>query len=164
MPTRFLYGVLLFSALALWGVFLAPKKLQAAATTLQSSGTTRSVGQTSNQSAKTTTATQTNSLLMRNQRIMGLDGSVAYQGDVDLTPVVARINRGERDKHPNDGAVYKNRSGSLPHKATGYYHEYVVRTPHLRGVGPQRLILGQGGEMFYTPDHYKTFIPLNHNN
>jgi filamentous hemagglutinin len=29
------------------------------------------------------------------------------------------------------------------------------------GAGPQRIVSGQGGELYYTPDHYKTFIPLN---
>jgi len=31
----------------------------------------------------------------------------------------------------------------------------------VNGPGPQRVIQGQGGELFYTPDHYGTFIPLN---
>ncbi|XHC14073.1 hypothetical protein ABWH98_26005 [Labrenzia sp. ac12] len=29
------------------------------------------------------------------------------------------------------------------------------------GQGPQRVIQGQGGGLYYTPDHYGTFIPLN---
>jgi hypothetical protein len=38
-----------------------------------------------------------------------------------------------------------------------------VRSPHSGTIrpGPQRIITGQGGEFFYTPDHYQTFIPLN---
>ena len=47
----------------------------------------------------------------------------------------------------------------LPVKSdSSYYHEYVVRTPGLSAVGPQRLILGRDGEAYYTPDHYDTFI------
>jgi ribonuclease T1 len=103
-----------------------------------------------------------NALVMQNQTILGLDGSVVYKGDVDLAPVFARIEAGERDKHPNDGSVYTNREGTLPRKARGYYLEYVVRTKGLpqRLVGPQRLILGKNGDAWYTPDHYQTFIQV----
>ncbi|NWE46962.1 hypothetical protein HX857_14370 [Pseudomonas gingeri] len=27
-------------------------------------------------------------------------------------------------------------------------------------MGPQRIVVGKGGEMYYTPDHYKTFVPI----
>ncbi|MFN8482986.1 MAG: RHS repeat-associated core domain-containing protein [Anaerolineae bacterium] len=47
---------------------------------------------------------------------------------------------------------------SLPAQRSGYYTEYVVPTPGYTGVGPQRLVVGQGGEAYYTPDHYQTFI------
>lgn len=42
----------------------------------------------------------------------------------------------------------------------GYYTEYVHPTPGILGPGPQRIVVGQGGEMYYTADHYKTFIPF----
>lgn len=43
----------------------------------------------------------------------------------------------------------------------GYYNEFVHPTLGARGAGPQRIVRGRGGELYYTPDHYKTFIPLN---
>lgn len=97
-------------------------------------------------------------LIMRDQRIYALDGSLAYRGDVDLQPVLDRIEAGERDRHPNDGSVFANREGRLPRKPRGYYTEWVIRTPGLREVGPQRLITGQQGEVYYTPDHYDSFV------
>lgn len=97
-------------------------------------------------------------LIMRDQRIYALDGSLAYRGDVDLQPVLDRIEAGERDRHPNDGSVFGNREGRLPRKPRGYYTEWVIRTPGLREVGPQRLITGQQGEVYYTPDHYDSFV------
>lgn len=98
------------------------------------------------------------SLVMRDQRIYALDGSLAYRGDVDLQPVLDRIEAGERDRHPNDGSVFANREGRLPRKPRGYYTEWVIRTPGLREVGPQRLVTGQQGEVYYTPDHYDSFV------
>ncbi|MBO6858021.1 MAG: hypothetical protein JJ875_14045 [Roseibium sp.] len=49
----------------------------------------------------------------------------------------------------------------LPSQPEAYYTEYVHPTPGVIGQGPQRVIQGQGGGLYYTPDHYGTFIPLN---
>jgi len=95
---------------------------------------------------------------MRDQQIHDEQGRLVFDGDVDLGPVLARIAAGERDSHRNDGTVFANREGRLPKQPRGYYTEWVVRTEGLRGVGPQRLITGQKGEVFYTSDHYETFI------
>jgi ribonuclease T1 len=121
----------------------------------QSSAPTTQTSQT-----PSTSSTQDDSLLMRDVKVYDLDGNLAYEGDVDLAPVFERIERGERDSHDNDGSVFSNREGSLPKKAKGYYHEYVVRTPGMRSVGPQRLILGENGEAYYTADHYDSFTQV----
>jgi ribonuclease T1 len=106
------------------------------------------------------TAPASDDLIVHDVSIYDLDGNLAYQGDVDLGPTLDRIARGESDSHPNDGAVFQNREGLLPDQDGGYYHEYVVRTPGLDSVGPQRLILGASGEVYYTPDHYQTFTQI----
>lgn len=89
------------------------------------------------------------------------DGRVIYQGPIDLQPTIDRIEKGQRADHRNDGTVFQNREGRLPRKPSGYYHEYVVPTPDQRGPGPQRLILGKGGEVFYTADHYRSFRKID---
>lgn len=99
-------------------------------------------------------------LVMHDVSIYDVDGNLAYRGDIDLAPTLDRIARGESDPHSNDGTVFQNREGLLPKQASGYYHEYVVRTPGLDAVGPQRLIIGESGEMYYTPDHYATFTRI----
>jgi filamentous hemagglutinin len=99
-------------------------------------------------------------LLIQNVKIYDLDGRLAYEGDIDLEPELARIERGDRDPHDNDGAIFQNREGRLPQQARGYYHEYVVRTLGISHAGPQRLILGENGEIYYTPDHYESFIKV----
>jgi filamentous hemagglutinin len=97
------------------------------------------------------------SLVIPDVAVRDLDGRVAWRGDVDLAPELARIERGVKDPHRDDGAVFGNREGRLPSRPRGYYREYVVRTPGLRSVGPQRLVVGRDGEVFYTSDHYATF-------
>jgi len=56
--------------------------------------------------------------------------------------------------------VFNNREGLLPKKPAGYYREYVHPTPGIKGTGPERIVTGKAGELYYTPDHYETFIPL----
>ena len=99
--------------------------------------------------------------IVRNQTIYDLDGKVAYQGDVDLTDTLARIEAGRRLRFSNDGSTFQNRERRLPKKGTGYYKEYVHPTPGLAGPGPQRIVVGQSGEAYYTPDHYETFQRVN---
>jgi ribonuclease T1 len=70
---------------------------------------------------------------------------------------LARIGSGERDQHRNDGGVFRNRERLLPTRPDGYYREYVIRTPGMTHAGPQRLIKGDQGEIFYTSDHYASF-------
>lgn len=100
--------------------------------------------------------TQIPNAVIRNQ-----DGRVIFRGTVDLRETLDRIERGERNSHPNDGSVFQNRERRLPRKASGYYHEWVHPTPNQRGPGPQRIVTGEDGELYYTPDHYETFERLD---
>ncbi len=99
-------------------------------------------------------------LVVRDVTVLDQDGRVAWRGDVDLAPELARIARGERDGHANDGATFGNREHRLPSRVRGWYREYVVRTPGLRGPGPQRLVLGKDGAAWYSSDHYRTFVQV----
>ena len=78
-------------------------------------------------------------------------------GELDLTDTLERIAKGESFPHRNDGGTFGNRERRLPNKPRGYYKEYVHPTPGVRGPGPQRLVIGNGGDVWYTPDHYETF-------
>ncbi len=57
-------------------------------------------------------------------------------------------------------AQYADAKSSREGRSPGYYREYVRPTPGVSGPGPQRIVVGRGGEMYYTSDHYQTFIPL----
>jgi guanyl-specific ribonuclease Sa len=58
----------------------------------------------------------------------------------------------------NDGVVFDNREKRLPGKPSGYYHEYTVPTPGSPDRGTRRLITGSSHEVYYTGDHYDTFV------
>lgn len=84
--------------------------------------------------------------------------------------------------YDNDGNVHSKPHEGLPGKPAGYYTEYTLIIPGrptgskpeqvlIGGVtyttgpvqsfrGPERLMIGGGREVYYTPDHYTTFIYL----
>ncbi|WP_236793620.1 ribonuclease domain-containing protein [Amycolatopsis sp. GM8] len=61
----------------------------------------------------------------------------------------------------NDGVVFDNREKRLPDEQRGYYHEYTVPTPGSADRGPRRLITGGGHELYYTGDHYASFVVVD---
>ncbi len=90
-----------------------------------------------------------------------------FEGTVDLKPTIDRINSCRPFPHRNDGGIFNNYPlpdrtvPELPVRPHGYYREFVHPTPGIAGPGPQRIVVGQGGEWYYTPQHYQKFIPLN---
>ncbi|MCE9607178.1 MAG: hypothetical protein K8U03_20015 [Planctomycetia bacterium] len=99
---------------------------------------------------------------MRNLSLRDQDGRVVYRGDIDLRPVLERIDSGRRLRFSHDGSTFQNREGRLPKHPAGYYQEWVVPTPGEDGPGPQRIVTGAQGEVWYTHDHYRSFqrIPV----
>ncbi|MGW2560757.1 ribonuclease domain-containing protein [Streptomyces sp. NPDC001514] len=67
------------------------------------------------------------------------------------------IDRGGPFPYEKDGATFGNFEGILPKQRRGYYREYTVRTPGEGDRGARRIVTGQGGEIYYTDDHYETF-------
>jgi guanyl-specific ribonuclease Sa len=78
----------------------------------------------------------------------------------EITPTLERIKRGIKDPHRNDGTIFTNREGILPRQRSDYYHEYVVPTPGQSGPGARRIVMGAKGEIYYTRDHYASFIQV----
>ena len=78
----------------------------------------------------------------------------------DLQSTLNRIASGGKFPHRNDGAIFKNVEGLLPKQNAGFYREFVHPTPGVTGPGPMRIVTGQNGSMWFTPDHYKTFIQI----
>ena len=90
--------------------------------------------------------------------------ALAFQQEVsvkDLPPEARQtlelVKRGGAFAHPQDGRTFGNREGLLPKRNRGYYREYTVKTPGARDRGARRIVAGQGGEYYYTDDHYRSF-------
>jgi guanyl-specific ribonuclease Sa len=71
------------------------------------------------------------------------------------------IQKGGPFSADRDGVVFENREKLLPAKPAGYYREYTVRTPGSDDRGARRLVYGQSSELYYTDDHYVSFIRVD---
>lgn len=98
-----------------------------------------------------------NPYLLKRLSLRDQDGRTIYQGDIDLKPTIDRISDGKTLRFSHDGTTFQNRENRLPQQPPGYYREWVVPTPDEDGPGPQRLVTGEGGDVWYTHDHYRTF-------
>jgi guanyl-specific ribonuclease Sa len=56
--------------------------------------------------------------------------------------------------------VFANAQGRLPARPPGYYRESDVWPRGPGGRGAQRLVFGREAEVYYTADHYATFVRL----
>jgi hypothetical protein len=63
---------------------------------------------------------------------------------------------GRRGSRPG---VFENAERRLPARPLGYYHETDV-WPRAPRRGPERLIFGRDGEVYYSPDHYRSFTRM----
>lgn len=72
------------------------------------------------------------------------------------------IERGGPFPYPaDDGTVFGNREKLLPAEDPGYYHEYTVATPGGDDRGTRRLVTGAERELYYTDDHYVSFVVVD---
>jgi len=60
-----------------------------------------------------------------------------------------------------DGSTFGNFEGILPEEDDGYYAEYTVPTPGSPDRGARRIVAGDGGEFYYTEDHYESFSRID---
>ena len=70
---------------------------------------------------------------------------------------LALIAAGGPFPYSKDGATFGNREGLLPPQPAGFYAEYTVITPGDDDRGARRIVGGDDGSRFYTPDHYASF-------
>ncbi|MDQ3759440.1 MAG: ribonuclease N1 [Actinomycetota bacterium] len=78
-----------------------------------------------------------------------------------ITDVLAAIEAGEPLPYEEDGQTFQNREGLLPPEPIGYYREYTVETQGSPDRGARRLVIGEGGETYYTDDHYASFTRID---
>ena len=90
------------------------------------------------------------------------EDGIPYVDLADLPPEAAEtvelIDAGGPFPYPGkDGSTFGNFEGVLPDRERGYYAEYTVETPGLDHRGARRIIAGDGGELYWTADHYESF-------
>jgi ribonuclease T1 len=90
----------------------------------------------------------------------GLD-RVPENERAELARTLALIERGGPFPYDKDGSIFSNREGLLPRQPRGYYREYTVKTPGASNRGARRVVRGSNGELYYTRDHYDSFIRLD---
>ena len=82
----------------------------------------------------------------------------------DLPPeaadTVTAIDQGPPYPYDGDGVTFENREGHLPAHETGYYREFTVVTPGSEDRGARRIVAGHVGELYYTADHYDSFVRI----
>ena len=72
------------------------------------------------------------------------------------------IGKGGPFPYPrNDGVRFQNREKLLPAKPSDYYREYTVPTPGSDDRGARRLVTGSSDEVYYTADHYESFVVVD---
>ena len=101
-------------------------------------------------SSKTSTATSL--------KLAGMAAVAETSLPAEARDVIKRIENGGSFDYRQDGVTFQNRERLLPAEPSGYYREYTVATPGAVDRGARRLILGKNGELYYTPDHYKSFL------
>ncbi|TQL69250.1 ribonuclease T1 [Nocardioides albertanoniae] len=94
------------------------------------------------------------------------DSGLAWIAESDLPPegteTLDLIDAGGPFPYPGkDGTTFGNREGILPEEPSGYYEEYTVPTPGSEDRGARRIVAGEGGEFYYTEDHYESFSRID---
>jgi ribonuclease T1 len=99
--------------------------------------------------------------------LLGVESGLEVQRLSALPPEATQtwelIEAGGPFPERQDGTVFGNREGVLPAQERGYYREYTVPTPGLSHRGARRLVTGAGDELYYTGDHYQSFVVVDPN-
>lgn len=94
-----------------------------------------------------------------------------------IMKLVTDVYNGVHLPYAQDGSTFKNKEGKLPAQPAGFYKEYTLLTgsaphtvviggttyqvaPDLSARGSERIIIGGGARIYFTPDHYAHFIEL----
>lgn len=78
----------------------------------------------------------------------------------EIGVTLADIADGAPDRFRADREIYENRGSHLPEHPRGFWHAFTVVTPGEHDRGPRRLVVGTDGSVWFTRDHYRTFVRL----
>lgn len=91
----------------------------------------------------------------------GLPERALSELPAEATDTWRLIERGGPFPYPADGRDFGNREGLLPAEDRGYYREYTVETPGSDDRGARRMVTGAATEVYYTGDHYESFVRVD---
>ena len=95
-----------------------------------------------------------------------------------IVKLITKIINCEKLPFKEDGQTFYNREGKLPQMPKGYYQEYTLLLPkdaakefyvgdmHFTAYpsygsrGPERIVIGGGKIIYYTPTHYNNFVEI----
>jgi ribonuclease T1 len=90
--------------------------------------------------------------------VSGLPWILEEELPAEAHATLALVDQGGPFPFPGrDGSTFGNFEGLLPDEPRGYYAEYTVITPGSTDRGARRIITGDGGEYYWTRDHYASF-------
>ena len=149
MRRRWTVGTLLLglavAALAVFNLFIAP------------GGTPPSGVQGTTTSAPAAAAPSSAGKVTGVPNVSGLFTLRESQLPAEGRRTLTLIRQGGPYPYTRDGVTFGNFERILPRKAGGYYKEYTVPTPGESDRGARRIVAGQGGDKYYTADHYESF-------
>jgi ribonuclease T1 len=88
------------------------------------------------------------------------DGSIGVEEAEEIEETLDDVEDGRPYGYEEDGGVFRNDEMLLPDRRRGYYREFTVETSGEDDRGERRLVIGRKGEVFYTEDHYESFLPI----
>jgi ribonuclease T1 len=91
-------------------------------------------------------------------RVDGMRTVYTFELPRQAQQTIRLIEAGGPFPFERDGITFQNRERILPNKPRGYYREYTVITPGSRDRGARRIVAGDRGELYYTDDHYDSFV------
>lgn len=96
-----------------------------------------------------------------------------------ILDLIDKIAKCVKLPYKEDGQIFKNKEGKLPQMENGYYREYTLvlpkdaqqqfyigqtqytALPSLSERGPERIVIGGGSVIYYTPTHYASFVKID---
>jgi ribonuclease T1 len=87
-----------------------------------------------------------------------MDGPIGLEEAEEIEETLDDVEDGPPYDYEEDGGVFRNDEMLLPGHPRGYYREFTVETSGSDDRGERRLVIGADGELFYTEDHYESFV------
>lgn len=96
-------------------------------------------------------------MAIRNRVTWNGDSSLSDPRLGNLRELVSAMQRGSLPPGVKGGSYFSNSEQVLPRKPFGYYKEFDVTPAASGGRNSLRIVLGEGGEIYVSGNHYTDF-------